>query len=98
MTSLSSVRTDVSAVAVPADEAGSSVAWSAIIAGALAAAAMSLILFVLGSGLGLTLVSPWSSAGMNGAAFAITTAIWLVVTQWLSAGVGGYLAGRLRAR
>jgi hypothetical protein len=30
--------------------------------------------------------------------FAIGAAIWLVVMQWLSAGFGGYLAGRLRAK
>jgi hypothetical protein len=30
--------------------------------------------------------------------FAVTTAIWLILTQWLSAGMGGYIAGRLRTR
>jgi hypothetical protein len=28
----------------------------------------------------------------------MTTAIWLIVTQWLSAALGGYIAGRLRTR
>ena len=28
----------------------------------------------------------------------MTTAIWLIVTQWVSAALGGYLAGRLRTR
>jgi hypothetical protein len=28
----------------------------------------------------------------------VTAAIWLIVTQWLSAAVGGYIAGRLRTR
>jgi len=28
----------------------------------------------------------------------LTAAIWLIVTQWLSAAVGGYIAGRLRTR
>jgi len=28
----------------------------------------------------------------------VTTAIWLIVTQWISSGLGGYIAGRLRAR
>ncbi|PWJ87948.1 hypothetical protein C8D77_11337 [Mesorhizobium loti] len=38
-----------------------------------------------------------SSAGSSASAttFAISTAAWLVVVQWLSAGVGGYLTGRL---
>ena len=30
--------------------------------------------------------------------FAVTTAIWLIVMQWISSGVGGYIAGRLRTR
>ncbi len=28
----------------------------------------------------------------------MTTAIWLIVTQWISAALGGYIAGRLRTR
>jgi hypothetical protein len=28
----------------------------------------------------------------------MTTAIWLIVTQWVSAALGGYIAGRLRTR
>ncbi|MGA2190903.1 MAG: hypothetical protein ABSH33_20485 [Steroidobacteraceae bacterium] len=28
----------------------------------------------------------------------MSTAIWLIVTQWVSAGMGGYVAGRLRIR
>lgn len=41
-----------------------------------------------------------SSAGSSASAttFAISTAAWLVVVQWLSAGVGGYLTGRLRTK
>ena len=38
--------------------------WGAIIAGAVVAAAVSLILLVLGSGLGLAVVSPWSNSGV----------------------------------
>ena len=32
------------------------------------------------------------------ATFAIMTAIGLIVVHWISAGVGGYIAGRLRTR
>jgi hypothetical protein len=52
----------------------------------------------LGSGLGFAAVSPWPDHGVSAAAFTVTTAIWLIVTQWISAGLGGYLAGRLRTR
>lgn len=74
------------------------VSWAAVIAGALGAASLSLVLLLLGSGLGLSLVSPWASAGVGAATFAVSTAIWLVVTQWLSSAFGGYLAGRLRTK
>jgi hypothetical protein len=67
------------------------VSWAAIIAGAFVAAGASLILLALGSGIGFASVYPWG-------AFAMTTAIWLIVTQWISAALGGYMAGRLRTR
>eukprot|EP01037_Dinobryon_pediforme_P028407 gene28407-31672_t len=76
----------------------SSVSWPAIFAGAVVAAATSLVLLILGSGLGLAIVSPWSMAGVGVTTFAISTAIWLVVVQWLSSGLGGYIVGRLRTR
>jgi hypothetical protein len=74
------------------------VSWPAIIAGAFVAAAMSLILFSLGSGLGFAAMSPWPGKGISGVSVAVTAAIWLILTQWISAGVGGYIAGRLRTR
>ncbi|HTB87154.1 MAG TPA: hypothetical protein VK743_04360, partial [Steroidobacteraceae bacterium] len=42
--------------------------------------------------------SPWSNHGVSVKTFAVTGAIWLIVTQWISAGLGGYIAGRLRTR
>ncbi len=74
------------------------VSWPAIIAGAFVAAAVSLILFALGSGLGFAAMSPWPGEGVSGVSVAVTAAIWLILTQWISAGVGGYIAGRLRTR
>jgi len=72
--------------------------WGAIIGGALGAIAVSIILFTAGSGFGISTVEPWSFANESPATFAIGTGIWLIVMQWLSAGFGGYLAGRLRAK
>ena len=77
--------------------AGRATDWGAIIGGALAAIAVSIILFTAGSGFGLSTVEPWSFANRAPETFAIGAAIWLIVMQWLSAGFGGYLAGRLRA-
>ena len=81
------------------DEASASaISWSAVFAGAIVAAALSLVMLLMGSGLGLTMVSPWSSSGLSATAFAVSTAIWLIVVQWLSSALGGYLTGRLRKR
>jgi hypothetical protein len=83
----------------PTSATGKSAAsWAAIIAGAFVAGGASLILLALGSGLGFASVSPWSGQGVSATTFTVTTAIWLIVTQWVSAALGGYIAGRLRTR
>jgi hypothetical protein len=83
---------------VSTESSASAISWGPIIAGAFAASTLSFILMLLGSGLGLTMVSPWSGSGASITTFAVSTAVWLVVVQWLSSGVGGYLAGRLRTK
>jgi hypothetical protein len=89
-----------SAVAMDAGapSAKSAASWPSIIAGAFVAAASTLILVALGSGIGFASISPWPDRGASVTTFAVTTAIWLIVTQWVSAALGGYLAGRLRTR
>ena len=88
------------AVAMDAGPAGakSAASWPAIIAGAFVAAACTVILVSLGSGIGFASISPWPDRGASATSFAVTTAIWLIVTQWVSAALGGYIAGRLRTR
>lgn len=76
----------------------SAASWPSIIAGAFVAAAASVILIALGSGIGFASISPWPDRGATVTTFAMTTAIWLIVTQWVSAALGGYIAGRLRTR
>jgi hypothetical protein len=76
----------------------SAVSWPAILAGGLTAITATLILLMVGAGLGFSAVSPWTGHGVSGATLAVTTAIWLIVVQWLSAAVGGYVTGRLRTR
>ena len=76
----------------------SAVSWPAIIAGAFVAAAATLLLLVLGTGLGFAAISPWPAHGVSSGEYAATSAIWIIVMQWVSAGVGGYVAGRLRTR
>jgi hypothetical protein len=78
--------------------AKSAASWPSIIAGAFVAAATTAILVALGSGVGFASISPWPGHGASVTSFAVTTAIWLIVTQWISAALGGYIAGRLRTR
>src|SRR3979409_722972 len=79
-------------------ESQSPVSWVAIIGGAVTAVAITLLLVALGSGIGLSSVSPWSSANPSATTFTLLTAVWLIIVQWLSSGLGGYLAGRLRTK
>jgi hypothetical protein len=76
----------------------SAASWPSIIAGAFVAASATLILITLGSGIGLASISPWHTHGITATTFAVTGAIWLILTQWISAALGGYIAGRLRTR
>lgn len=76
----------------------SGVSWAAIFAGAAGAAAMSLILVMLGFGLGFSAVSPWASDGMSAKSLGISKIVWLALTQIIASGLGGYLAGRLRVK
>jgi hypothetical protein len=82
----------------PNESAASAASWPAIFAGAVTAAAVSLILVALGSGIGLASISPWPNSGASATTFSVMTAIWLIVIQWLSALMGGYMTGRLRAK
>jgi hypothetical protein len=74
----------------------SAVSWSAVIAGALTAIAVSIIVIALGSGIGLSLASPFSSSPST-ESLTIMGAVWLVLAQAIGFATGGYMAGRLRA-
>ncbi|MBZ9842814.1 hypothetical protein [Mesorhizobium sp. CA5] len=78
------------------ETSSSAVNWGPIVAGAFAAATLTLVLMLVGSGLGLTMMSPWGGASLT--TFAVSTAVWLVIVQWLSSALGGYVAGRLRTK
>ena len=74
----------------------SAVAWGAVIAGAVTVAAFSLALLILGAGVGLGSISPWSASHGAVATFSTLAAAWFVAVQLFACGLGGYLAGRLR--
>jgi hypothetical protein len=98
MEPVSDPRFPVGVMEATGSAAKSTASWSAIIAGAFVAIAVSLVLFALGAGLGFASISPWDGQGLSMTKFAVTTAIWLIVMQWLSSAAGGYVAGRLRSR
>ena len=82
----------------PAESSASGVSWGAIIAGAFVAAALALILTILGVGLGLSSISPWAGAGATATTIGVSAIVWLIATQVIASGLGGYLAGRLRIK
>ena len=77
---------------------GSGVSWGAVIAGAVVAAALSLSLLVLGTGLGFSAISPWTGEGVSAEGIGFASIVWLILIHIIGGGMGGYLAGRLRTR
>ncbi len=86
------------ALATVAAIGGSYVEWSAVIAGAIGASAISFLLLTFGGAIGLSLTSPLPHEGGLGA-WGVMFAVlwWAVMVQIGSFFAGGYLAGRMRA-
>jgi hypothetical protein len=76
----------------------SAVSWAAILAGGVAAAALTLLMFAFGTGMGFSVVSPWSDAGVSSTTFSLWAGLYLVVVAMVASSIGGYLAGRLRTK
>jgi hypothetical protein len=57
------------------------VSWGAIAAGAVVASAQSLALLMLGAGIGLVSVSPWSNNNVSVTTFGILAAAWFIAVQ-----------------
>jgi len=76
----------------------STLAWGAVIAGAVVSAALTLLLLALGVGLGLSVVSPWSDEGVSTTTFHVGAGLYLLAAAMLASTVGGYMAGRLRMK
>ncbi len=89
---------NVHTMSVKSEAYSSGVSWPAVIGGAFVAASLSLILLTLGTGLGLSSVSPWSDRGATVSAIGAGAIVWLIVTHVLASAFGGYLAGRLRTK
>lgn len=65
------------------------VSWPAIAAGAIAAAALTLVLLAFGAGMGFSAVSPWGNSGISASTFQITTGLYLIVVALLASAMGG---------
>ena len=86
-----------SAAPVSADHS-SYVDWPAIFAGAVAAAAISLVLMSFGSAIGLSLTNPFGREGVSLFWIAIAMTIYVVWVQVSAFMLGGYITGRMRRR
>jgi hypothetical protein len=95
---MAALDTPVSTGSMTQSPSASAVGWGAIAAGAIATITAGVILMTLGAGIGLSATSPWSGEGASAKALGAGAVIWMIVVQWLSAGLGGYLTGRLRLR
>jgi hypothetical protein len=84
--------------AIPEEALSSGVSWAAVAGGSAVIAAMSVTLLALGAGLGFASISPWANEGASAATVGAGAILWLIVAQIIASGMGGYLAGRLRAR
>jgi hypothetical protein len=80
------------------EERFSYVSWSAIIAGALAAAAIAFVLHSFAAGIGIAVSS--TAPTWRDASFALValSGLYLVLVALISYGFGGYVAGRMRSR
>lgn len=74
------------------------VSWPAVLAGAVASLALTLVLLSFGTGLGFSVVSPWGNYGVSATTFKIGTGLYFIVMAMISSAIGGYLAGRLRTK
>jgi hypothetical protein len=79
-------------------EESPAVSWAAVAAGAIAAAALTLVLLAFGAGMGFSAVSPWGNSGVSASTFRIGTGVYLIVVAMLASTIGGYIAGRLRTK
>jgi len=72
------------------------VSWSAIIGGAIAAAALALILHSFAAAVGLAVTSPAPTWRDSSTALVLLTGVYLVLAALASYALGGYVAGRIR--
>jgi hypothetical protein len=94
---MSMPQTDVVVAPTTVVRSGHSyVQWGPIIGGAVLATAISTIMTIFGSAIGLSMVSANFDRTASLAAFAVAGALWALWVTVSSCAAGGYLAGRMR--
>ena len=71
------------------------ISWGAIFAGVVIAVAVQLVLGILGTGIGLTMVDPVEGTTPGAAGFGIGAGIYWLITTIVALGAGGYAAARV---
>src|SRR6476660_4565628 len=66
------------------------VEWSAVLAGAVLAAALSFVLLTFGAAVGLSATSPWPNSGLSAKVVASLAVFWALAQQIGSLIAGGY--------
>jgi cytochrome bd-type quinol oxidase subunit 2 len=69
-----------------------------VLAGAVLAAAISLVLLTFGAAIGLSATSPWPNSGVSAKVIASVAVFWAMAQQIGAFMAGGYIAGRMRSR
>lgn len=92
-----SLGSDFACAHPASDETQSAVSWDAVLAGAAANVALLFVLLSLGAGFGLKMTPRWPS-GVSAQDFTPVLGAAFVACQVVASMLGGYLAGRLRAK
>ena len=75
------------------EASSSGVSWPAVWAGAFGAGALSIILMALGTGIGLSALSPWPNPSTSASRISFGAIFWVILVQVAASALGGYLAG-----
>lgn len=73
----------------------SGISWGAVLAGGVIAAAIAAALNILGAGFGAMSVDAVAHDTAGATSFGIAAAVWLLASNTIALGVGGYAAARL---
>jgi hypothetical protein len=92
------VETTDRTVTVPVGATTPFLRWTSVVAGAFVASAISVILIVFGSAIGLSIVSSSPTWRDTSPALTALSGLYLLLTALVSFGLGGYVAGRVRER